>query len=262
MLLKKQMDLTEALSIRRKETVCLVGGGGKTTLMFALARELAAGGRRIITTTTTKIITPGPDETEKLIIEKEPSALLRRAAEALRKYYIVTLATDRFPTGKLDGIAPRMAVSLAELPETDYLIVEADGAARHPLKAPREGEPIIPVGTALVIVMVGIDALGGRLEDGTVFRSEIAAKILGVPIGSPVTPELIADLVTLPQGMAKGSPPAARIVPFVNKVDLPDGIMKGREVARAILAKGHRQIDRIVLGQVEKADKVREVIFG
>ena len=36
--------LTEALGLRAKEVISLVGAGGKTTLMFRLAKELSLGG--------------------------------------------------------------------------------------------------------------------------------------------------------------------------------------------------------------------------
>ena len=38
--------LTEALGIKAKEVISLVGAGGKTTLMFRLARELSLRGKK------------------------------------------------------------------------------------------------------------------------------------------------------------------------------------------------------------------------
>jgi len=36
------MTLTDALAIRDREVISLVGGGGKTALMFALGKELSS----------------------------------------------------------------------------------------------------------------------------------------------------------------------------------------------------------------------------
>jgi len=68
--------------------------------------------------------------------------------------------------------------------------------------------------------MVGIDAVGCRLTEEDVFRPEIVSKLLGLPLGEVISAEAIAFLITHSQGIIKGSPTQARIVPFINKVDL------------------------------------------
>ena len=52
------MTLTDALAIRDREVISLVGGGGKTALMFALGKELSSRLKGVILTTTTKIWEP------------------------------------------------------------------------------------------------------------------------------------------------------------------------------------------------------------
>ncbi len=254
------MKLVEALELKPKEVISLVGGGGKTTLMFALANELAARGAHVITTTTTKIMEPLPGESEKLIIEKDIKSLTGAAARELTLHRHITVAPARFATGKLDSLSLEAVAALADSNDLDYLIIEADGASRRPLKAPREYEPVISPLTTTVIAVAGIDALGMKLTDEFVFRSEVASKLLGVPLGAEVTPELIAKLITLPRGLTKGTPAEARIVPFLNKVNLPDGLTKGRRIANAVLAIPHPQINMVVLGQVQLAEPVIEII--
>ncbi len=111
-----------------------------------------------------------------------------------------------------------------------------------------------------MIAVIGIDALGGKLEEENVFRSEVAANLLNVPLGAVISPELIAKLVTLPEGIPKGSPASARIIPFINKVDIKDGLENGRRVAREILALGHQQIPYVILGQARYCNPVVEMI--
>jgi probable selenium-dependent hydroxylase accessory protein YqeC len=254
------MKLKEALDIKPGEVISLVGAGGKTTLMFALARELASSEKCVVTTTTTKILEPSSAETPLLLVEADEKQMVRVLLQNLDKYKHITLASENLPSGKLKGVSPELVVKLAELNQVSYIIVEADGAARKSLKAPNPTEPVIPYNTSLVIPVVGIDAVGCRLTEEDVFRPEIASKLLGLPLGEVISAEAIALLITHPQGIIKGSPAQARIIPFINKVDLDEGLSKGRDLANKILAMGHSQIEQVVLGQAKFPEPAVEVI--
>ena len=256
------MTLKEALDIKPGEVISLVGGGGKTTLMFALARELASAGNRVITTTTTKILEPLSSETPLLLLEADEQEMIGRLLQNLADYGHITLARERLASGKLKGISPELVVELARLNRVSCIIVEADGAAQRSLKAPNLTEPVIPDATSLVIPVVGIDALGCRLTGENVFRPEVVSKLLGLPLGEVISAESIAFLVTHPRGIIKGSPGGARIIPFINKVDLDRGLSQGRNLAGRILAMRHPRIKRVVLGQVQSPEPVMEVIPG
>ncbi len=254
------MKLKEALDIVPGEVISLVGGGGKTTLMFALAQELASGGESVVTTTTTKIFEPSPTETPLLLMESDEDQMLAMLLWNLEKYRHITLASEKLPSGKLNGVSPEFVARLAGLNQVSYVVVEADGAARKPLKAPNPTEPVIPHNTSLVIAVVGIDALGCRLTEEDVFRPEIVSKLLGLPLGEVISAEAIASLIIHPQGITKGSPARARIIPFINKMDLDNGLSKGRGLADRILAMKHPQIERVILGQAQSPEPVAEVI--
>jgi probable selenium-dependent hydroxylase accessory protein YqeC len=254
------MKLREALDIELGEVISLVGGGGKTTLMFALAQELAAGGEFVITTTTTKMLEPSSSETPLLLLEVDEEQMVRTLLRHVDKYRHITLASERLSSGKLKGVSLELVAKLAELNQVSCIIVEADGAERKSLKAPGPSEPVIPYDTSLVIPVVGIDAVGCRLTEEDVFRPEIVSKLLGLPLGEVISAESVALLVTHPQGIIKGSPAHARIIPFINKVDLDEGLPKGRELASKILAMRHPQIEQVTLGQAQLPDPVVEVI--
>ncbi|MBI4331429.1 MAG: putative selenium-dependent hydroxylase accessory protein YqeC [Chloroflexi bacterium] len=261
--------MRQALDLRDREVISLVGGGGKTTLLFALARELVAAGRPVVTTTTTKILEPSPEQTPLLIVEGDEAKLLRLVRDNLGRYPHLTLASERLSGSKLKGVSPGLVVRLAEMVD-GYIIVEADGSARRPLKAPNATEPVIPPNTSLVIAMVGADAIGCALTEDNVFRSAIASQLLGLREGETVPAEAVAVLVTHSRGIAKGSPlrsgspqggPGARIVPFLNRVDIEGTLPKARELARLILARRHPQIERVVLGQARSPRPVVEVVL-
>jgi probable selenium-dependent hydroxylase accessory protein YqeC len=249
---ERLVSLREAFAIGPQEVVSLVGAGGKTTLMYALARQLAQGGGLVVTTTTTKIMPPSPEESDALLLAEDEVALEEQVAQA--QSGVITLARRLMGSGKLEGVSPELVDRLAggHRP-VRYLIVEADGAARRPLKAPNATEPVIPDSSTLVVTVVGLEALGKPLDEAHVFRAAIAAELLGIPLGSTLRPEAIARLITCEQGLAKGSPPRARIVPFLNKVETV-GMAAAREVAQAVLDEGHPQIERVVLGEARRGD--------
>lgn len=257
----KATGLRQAFSIHRGEVISLVGGGGKTVLMFALACELAATGESVITTTTTRILEPSAPETP-LILEPDEDKMLALLLGELDKYRHITLATERLPLGKLKGISPGLVNRLAELKQASYIIVEADGAARKPLKAPNATEPVIPSTTSLVIPVVGIDALACRLTQEDVFRPEIISRLTGLPLGEIVSTDAVATLMTHTEGIIKGSPSHARIIPLINKVDLDKGLLKAEHLAHKILEKQHPQIERVVLGQVRLPQPVVKIVFS
>ena len=254
------MKLKDALEVRPGEVISLVGSGGKTSIMFALAKELAAAGGCVITTTTTKIFEPLLTDTPLVIAAKDEAELVSRFIKNAPHYHHITLAKERLDSGKLDGISPELVEKLAGIPVVSQVIVEADGAAQRPLKAPNDTEPVIPGNTSLVIAVVGVDAVGCRLHEVEVFRAGIAAKLLGLPLGAALPLAAIATLVTHQQGIAKGSPKKARIIPFINKIDRNGGLVWGRELAREILAVGHPGIKYVLLGQARLAEPVVEII--
>jgi probable selenium-dependent hydroxylase accessory protein YqeC len=254
------MTLKEALDIRHGEVISLVGGGGKTTLMFALARELASGDGCVITTTTTKIFEPSTSDTPLLLLEMDEENLMRLLLANMKKYRHITIASGKLTSGKLNGISPEFVVKLAGLSQVSYIVVEADGAAHKSLKAPNPTEPVIPLNTSLVIPVVGVDAIGCRLTEKYVFRPEIVSSLLGLPLGKVISTEDIAFLITHHHGIIKGSPEGARIVPFINKMDLDEGLLKGKNLADKILAMRHPQIERVVLGRAQSPEPVVEVI--
>ena len=254
------MRLKEALDINLGEVISLVGGGGKTTLMFALAQELASSGSCVVTTTTTKIFEPLPSQTPLLLLGTDEEKMIKSLIQNMHKYRHITLARERLPSGKLEGISPDLVGRLARMNRVSYIIVEADGAAHRPLKAPDSTEPVIPSNTSLLIPMVGVDAVGCRLTEENVFRPQIVSELIGLPLGEVISAESIAFLITHHQGIIKGSPNCARIVPFINKVDLDKGLAKARDLASKILAMGRPRVKQVVLGQAQLTEPVIEVI--
>lgn len=229
------MPLRDLFDLGARELVSFVGGGGKTALLMRLGGELAAEGRRVLLTTTTKM---GADEVRAL-----PS-VCRQLAEvetSLNGPGPVLLITGE-EAGKVTGPDPIRVDELFEDASVDYLLVEADGAAGRPLKAPGRDEPVIPSTSTLVVVMMGMDAVGRRVDEAA-HRPEQAMRLTG---GSPdhrLTAEDCAAVIGHPDGGLKGVPPGARVVVALTKVQPGPTQRAAREIARRLT--GHERIDAI-----------------
>ncbi|MEL7610661.1 MAG: selenium cofactor biosynthesis protein YqeC [Bacillota bacterium] len=182
--------LSEALGVKRGVTA-LVGGGGKTTLLHRLGKELSASGRTLLCTST-HIMRPECT----LLIEPSEQELSRAfGREPL-------LAMGAFgPDGKLGPCRGELMNNLSAL--ADYVLVEADGSKRLPLKAPAEHEPVLPRETDLVIALAGMSGAGKPIREAA-HRPERYAAIVEKPLDAAVTPKDIAKVLEHPFGQKKG----------------------------------------------------------
>ena len=226
------MKLVDALGMTGDEVVALVGGGGKTTAMFRLAREMVEKGGSAITTTTTRIFAAQ--------IALSPAHV--PAADATRERVSAALVAHRQvlvigPTNPGDG--------------------KADGSRMRPFKAPAEHEPVIPPETTLVVPLVGADVFGKTLDAEHVHRPELVSALSGAPLGTPITPQIVARVLAHPEGGRKNVPAGARVVALINKVEsLPDR-KPARETAERLLRES--AIRSVVLAAVRENEPVLEV---
>jgi len=230
-------DLAVELGLGPRELVAFTGGGGKSTLLLSLSRQLEAGGHRLIFTTTTKM---GLDQTVDRQVCWSPE--LADIGVALAQSTAVMVLSDA-DDHKVLGYPPERVDDWFAHAEVEYVLVEADGARRRPLKAPAGHEPVIPSSTSLVVVVVGIDAIGQTI-DQAVHRSEQAATLTGLSPADLVTPEVVTTIVSHPDGGLQGVPELARVVVVLNRVG-PESEAGAVAVRGALLATG--RIDSVVL---------------
>jgi len=169
-------SLSRALDVLPGLTA-IVGSGGKTSLMLRLATELMEKGSVIVSTSThtyppegMPLVTGGAEQIAAAL--EESSAVCAGSFSESGK-----LAASAVPFSTL--------VSLA-----DYVLVEADGSRRLPLKAHAPHEPAIP-GGAQVIAVVGASGFGRPIAE-VAHRPERYAGALGLGMEETVTPELAA----------------------------------------------------------------------
>jgi molybdenum cofactor cytidylyltransferase len=252
------MLISRGLRMQRHDVVSLVGGGGKTTLMFRLAVELAQSGGRVVTTMTTRIFAGQMALAPAHLIWQDQAPLFEPLHELLTTFGHVLLAGGvAVEQDKVSGLPTELVNRIAADPIVDFVIVEADGSRRLPLKAPADHEPVIPDGTTIVVPVVGMEVLGLPLTPENVHRPLLVAALARALPGDPVTAELIATVLAHPQGGAKGAPPGARLVPFLNKVEDAPTLAAARVTARLLLA--HPRVDSVLIGSAASSNPVREV---
>jgi probable selenium-dependent hydroxylase accessory protein YqeC len=249
---KEIKSLVEALAIGAREHIALVGGGGKTTMMFALAEELKRRGKQVITSTTTKVWHREALQSEKVLLHGDDADWRSRRSEDLDGGGTLFVGRSLLDSGKVEGISPSLADEIYYDSRFHYLVIEADGSAGHPLKAPAEHEPVIPRSVTMVVALMGLEAIGACLDKATAFRIEEVKRITGLEPGSILTPSGLAKVFLHPAGVFKGTPEGARRVVFLNKRDLIEGNTEAEELADIVLADSMKKIHRVILGSVKK----------
>lgn len=290
------VGLVEALGLNPGSVVSFVGAGGKTSLLFALAVEAARpwGPAGVLVTTTTRMLEPRAEDFPRGATSTHPAsgagikprlALVNSLGDAIRvvqaRRAVLASGTDERhgqPAGvllvlgtrfdselagesggrrKFAGIPPEWIDEIARRFPELVVLVEADGAARKPLKAPAAHEPVIPASSTTVLAVAGLDALGVPLDEAHVHRPERMAQLTGHSSGSPVTSEVIATALWHEEGCGKGRPPRAALVPVINKVDGPEQLPSARGVAAKLLERG---APRVLLTSSHRWPVVVEVV--
>lgn len=242
------MTLVEALGLERCRLVALCGAGGKTSLMFALAREWAAAGERVLVSTTTKMAMTevrSPWSGYRVADIEGILALAGKVPSPLVAYRSIDAERD-----KAVGFLPEQIDRLASAEAFSRILIEADGSARRPLKAPAPHEPAIPALADAVVMVAGLSGLGRPLDDTTVFRAELWSELCGEAIGQPVLPVSLARVVTHARGLARSAPARAHRALFLNQADDAGRSSLGRDVLAALHEVGGCVPARAVIGRL------------
>lgn len=134
--------------------VSLGGSGGKTTLLRAIAEVWAGEGLTVAATTTTRT-----EPVEGFLpLATGPAAAAPAAAGAALVYCHGGVRPD----GKWEGLAAEAVDALDATLPGRLVVAEVDGAAKHPFKYYRPGEPVWPARTSLAFMVMGVGGVGER----------------------------------------------------------------------------------------------------
>lgn len=216
-------ELLEALGIQSGMAIAVAGAGGKTTLCWRLVQALASHGHRAIFTTTTRIWQPAAGTFDRLHIgppahfsahahsAEWTTACLAAAVDGERNPAPVAGASMPTVQTKLIGYAPELICALRASfgAHRITLLIEADGARGLRIKAPGEGEPVIPACVEAVCVLANLDAIGRPLDDRVAHRVDRVARLTHTMPGAIITAPALIALLTHADGGLKGIPPDA-----------------------------------------------------
>ena len=175
----------------RGRVISLVGGGGKSTVMLFLAMTCAKQGKRVLVTTTTNIFHPSA------AVYAENEAQIQSLWD---RCSIAVIGTPIPGKGKLKEPNPellRWAMARA-----DIVLIEADGSKHYPVKAPKDGEPVILPQCDTVIAVMGLSAIGQPLKN-VAFRLPEVMKLLGAEEDHIFTEEDAARILSSSFGSRK-----------------------------------------------------------
>lgn len=193
-------NLASALRIKPGITA-IIGSGGKSTLLKTLGLELMRAGGRVLLCTTTHMFpvagVPWDGSNRRLDAAPwKPGALHApgctcEACAGLVRGSICQAGVLDPETGKLSS----PATPLDQLAQRfDYVLAEADGSKRLPLKAHAPWEPIVPAGTANVIWLVGASGFGKPVAE-VVHRPELFCERCDCELTDIATPERVAQVL-------------------------------------------------------------------
>lgn len=166
----------------RKHKIAIVGAGGKTTLMYHLAKESVKKGWKTLVTTTTHIYRP----------QEEFYAHNMQEMIYLWKQGMYAVVGEECEDHKLKSLSDKRLEQFMEL--SDITLMEADGAKHMPCKVPKKIEPVIPESCDTVIIVMGMDAIGKKIENAC-FRIEEVTKFLNVSKRAILTTEYMAKIL-------------------------------------------------------------------
>lgn len=193
----------------RGKVTAYVGAGGKTSSIRKRAETLRAEGKRVLILTTTKMMVPQEQELfaayeqtgqERVILDTGAVSKECRAAEKQLKErvqsvldtYGCCVAGSLIPGTEKFGMLPKKLMEdLLYL--TDEILIEADGSAHMPVKAPAEHEPVLFPYMDEVVIVMGAHAIGKPLQE-VCHRVDYAKELLKCDADKIVTAE---DLETL-----------------------------------------------------------------
>ena len=252
------MELYEALQLTDRGMAAFVGGGGKTSLMLKLAAECAQRGKRELVTTSNNMFISQLESCGWLIIEQQIDRLLQEMKRDLTECNIIAAASTVIEeSNKAAGFTGEALDNIFRTGLFDFILVEADGARRLPMKAPREGEPVLPFMATDVLAVTGIDVLNCSLTETHVMCSDLVAELAGQQVGTPVTAETIRSITGRYAYLTELMAPRARFIPVINKADSTN-LYKNAVKTAHLLLKDHEMV--LVTAALSR-DPVKEVIM-
>lgn len=238
-------SLAQALRCERPVRLALVGAGGKTTALFRLARDLITVNQnshaspRVFVAASTHLAEVQCSLADfHFQVESEDDL---RLLEPDLPQGVLLFTGSSHAAGRVSGVPLPVLDRLCRLSVARdcFLLIEADGSRRLPLKAPAAHEPALPEWVEAVVVCAGLSAIGKPLDSQWVHRPELFSRLAGTPLGHPIDPAALCAVLLHPQGGLKSIPTGARHIALLNQADTPQAQSIAHGMAANLLGGFH-----------------------
>lgn len=220
-ILKEYTNLIDALKIDldKDKVVTVVGAGGKTSTIYKLSEEISNLNKKVVVTTTTHMRL----EKDFILVEKQDD--LKLVEEALKERNLVKIAKKESEY-KVCSMDLNLLKKVIEMNEN--ILIEGDGSKNLPLKAPREGEPVIVEETNLVIGLIGFDSLHKKIKD-ICHRPENVCRVLKKNLDEIIEYEDLIKIAASENGLKKDVNCKYKVL--INKVDDEEKLKECKKIA-------------------------------
>lgn len=242
------------LNTKPPKVVTIIGSGGKTSLMNYLLTILKNSGCAAVGASTTKLSSQPVKNHCFIPIQSAADDQTVEQAKSLQEVAILISAEDGSSQGKVIGIPSEWIDQLAAAHGDVVFVVEGDGSAGKSLKGHLAHEPVIPISSALVVVVIGIDSVGKSINSQNVHRPQRICELTGVMPNTMVTTDMMTQLLLHPQGYLHNCPQESRLVLLINKVETAVQHQHAEKLAAQILASKHPQLQGVIIGSVMKEE--------
>ncbi len=236
------------ITLDEGELLSFVGAGGKTTTIFKLAKELRALNKKVLVTTSTAIYYPKKRDYDKIILNDCSFSLNMLAGISYGTITVIGKNISR--ENKLVGLDRESIDRIYENQIFDYILVEADGSKRRPIKAPANHEPVIPKNTDKIIGVIGMDAINKKINEANVHRTELFCKITKSKMEEEINLRTVIELIKDKEGLFKDSPMKSKRYVLLNKVDTEKRQVKAIELLN-LLKKSSVNMDGIIAADIK-----------
>ncbi|MCY6353786.1 selenium cofactor biosynthesis protein YqeC [Clostridium sp. ZS2-4] len=241
------MELSSYVGLKQKDIISIVGAGGKTSFMFQLAQDIKKNKSKVLLTTTTKIYVPQKEQYDFICIgEKEFS----KYAD-IDKKGIYVYGTKVNLENKIIGLGEKYLDKLVS--KFDYVLIEADGAKKKPIKGWNDNEPVIYEGTTKTIGILDIQTVGMKICESNVHRSEQFCKITNSNQGENITLEHLLNVIFHQQGLFKNA--KGEKILFINKADDSYYLNQAEQLKNEINKCCPKFLNKIVSGSIKNIAK-------
>lgn len=237
------MSIKEAIGIKDKEVISIVGAGGKTSLMYALGKGFR--NEKVLLSTTTKILPPRFDEVDFYGIGQAVYLDISKNMKSGSFLYANSLTKE----GKVDSIPLEEIKKIKE--DFDYIILESDGSKRKDLKGWSDNEPVISKETTITIGIFDMTTLNKKINEDLVHRLTRFLEITKAKENEILKSHHIVNMIFNEEGLFKNS--LGRKILFINKVEKKED----EEALKLLITKVNERnkkeglIERIVYGSIK-----------